>query len=197
MEEDSGAGVGRPEEQAAEAAAAGPSVDEKVALSPSLWVDPDVQWLTGIHEAEGHAYLVRERYEELLWWLLMPSLLRVAGQAAPKRAELEAMSRIVDEALATAEAAGFRVDLLLNPEAEAGTEAPEPEETEVAASGEADAPVTEPPAEPVAIEAEPLVAEESPLEGLHVYGEGVSADEAVAEMAAPHEAGEPAPWESQ
>jgi hypothetical protein len=44
-----------------------------------LWRDPDVRWLTGVHEAQGHAYLVREPYEELLWWLLMPSLLRLAG----------------------------------------------------------------------------------------------------------------------
>ena len=53
---------------------------ETVALPSALWLDPDVRWLCGVHEAEGHAYLVRERYEELLWWLLMPSLLRLAGE---------------------------------------------------------------------------------------------------------------------
>ncbi|MGD0786469.1 MAG: alpha-amylase family glycosyl hydrolase [Terracidiphilus sp.] len=95
-----------------EPAAAG---DERVALSPELWLDADVRWLTGVHEAEGHAYLVREPYEELLWWLLMPSLLRLAGQAAPSRGEVEEMSRTVEEALATAEAAGYRIDALLAP----------------------------------------------------------------------------------
>jgi hypothetical protein len=86
-------------------------------ISPSLWLDPDVRWLTGVHEAEGHEYLVRERYEELLWWLLMPSLLRLAGDAAPSRAAIQAMSKSIDDALATAEAAGYRVDLLLPPAA--------------------------------------------------------------------------------
>jgi hypothetical protein len=86
--------------------------DEKVTLSASLWLDPDVQWLTGVHESEGHRYVVREPYEELLWWLLMPSLLRIAGETAPSRTAVEETSRTVEEALATAEAAGYRIDAL-------------------------------------------------------------------------------------
>jgi len=89
------------------------SGDEKVVLAPALWLDPDVRWLTGVHEAEGHAYLVREQYEELLWWLLMPSLLRVAAEPAPSRALVEELSRTVEDALASAEAAGYRIDALL------------------------------------------------------------------------------------
>jgi hypothetical protein len=63
---------------------------------------------------------VRELYEELLWWLLMPSLLRLAGESAPSRiasnrAAVQAMSQSIEEALATADAAGYRVDLLLAP----------------------------------------------------------------------------------
>ena len=92
--------------------------DERVALSPDLWLDPDVRWLTGVHEAEGHAYLVRESYEELLWWLLMPSLLRLAGETAPSRAAVEQMSKTIEEALATAEAAGYRIDALLGTSAD-------------------------------------------------------------------------------
>jgi glycosidase len=106
--------------------------DERIALSPALWLDPDVRWLTGVHTAGGHAYLVRELYEELLWWLLMPSLLRLAGEPAPSRAAVEEMSKTVEEALATAEAAGYRIDALLGQDAvqDAGEEpaqAPEPE----------------------------------------------------------------------
>jgi glycosidase len=109
------AGAGKPEE----AIAAEPATvtDERLELSSDLWLDPDVRWLTGVHEAEGHDYLVRESYEELLWWLLMPSLLRLAGenalsQVAANRAAVKTMSRTIDEALAAAEAAGYRVDLL-------------------------------------------------------------------------------------
>ena len=87
--------------------------DEKVALAPALWFDPDVRWLTGVHEAEDHLYLVRELYEELLWWLLMPSLLSLAGEATPSRAEVEELSKTVEEALATAKAANYRIDELL------------------------------------------------------------------------------------
>jgi hypothetical protein len=87
--------------------------EERVAIAPDLWLDPDVRWLTGVHLAEGHAYLVRESYEELLWWMLMPSLLRLAGETAPSRAAVEQMSKTVEEALETAEAAGYRIDALL------------------------------------------------------------------------------------
>jgi hypothetical protein len=88
-----------------------------VTLSPKMWLDADVRWLTGVHEAEGHSYLIREPYEELLWWLLLPSLIQEAGQTIPSRTVIEKMSRTIEEALATAEAAGYRIDTLLVPEA--------------------------------------------------------------------------------
>ena len=51
------AGVGQRPEAAkdpdATATAAEPSYGERVALAPSLWLDPDVRWLTGAHEAAG------------------------------------------------------------------------------------------------------------------------------------------------
>ncbi len=108
--------AGKPKE-ASEATEPVSVTAERVAFSPDLWLDPDVRWLCGVHEAEGHYYLVRERYEELLWWLLMPSLLRLAGETVPSqmaanRAAVGTMSRTIEEALAAAEAAGYRVDLL-------------------------------------------------------------------------------------
>jgi glycosidase len=122
------------------------SGDEKVVLAPALWLDPDVRWLTGVHEAEGHGYLVREQYEELLWWLLMPSLLRVAAEPAPSRALVEELSRTVEEALATAEAAGYRIDALLETDAEidggSKTAAPSP-------APEAESPTTQRDSRPI------------------------------------------------
>ena len=176
-----GTGAGKTEETpvAAVPVAAEPAAFpvEREAIAPALWsalwLDPDVRWLTGVHSAEGHAYLVREPYEELLWWLLMPSLLRLAsetvpGRAADNRAVVERMSRTIEEALATAEAAGYRVDLLMAPdEVEAAGEVAVPEavslaesdaETAVEAAAEPAAEVeTEP--EPIA-EAVPVPAEE-------------------------------------
>jgi hypothetical protein len=82
--------------------------------------------------------LVRERYEELLWWLLMPALLRLAGEPALDRAALGEMGKFVDEALATAEAAGYRIDALLEPAEDAGArEMPEPEATGPVEHGQA------------------------------------------------------------
>jgi hypothetical protein len=101
-----------------------------------LWLDPDVRWLTGVHEAGQHEYLISEAYEELLWWLQMPALLRLAGEPSPKRADVEEMSKTIQEALESAESAGYRVDLLLGP-------ALAEQETEEAASEEAEGVVVE------------------------------------------------------
>jgi glycosidase len=92
---------------------------ERVAFPASLWADPDVRWLTGVHEAQGHSYLVREPYEEMLWWLLMPALLRLAGEPVLDRSAIKDMARKVDEALASAEEANYRIDALLGPSVEA------------------------------------------------------------------------------
>ena len=130
-----------------------PPDDEKVALAPALWFDPDVRWLTGVHEADGHLYLVRELYEELLWWLLMPSLLRLAGEPAPSRAKVEELSKTVEEALATAKAANYRIDELLGsaatPESEE-SESPAPEgEPQTFEEGTAQPAEPDPPEEPI------------------------------------------------
>jgi glycosidase len=96
---------------------------EKVALAANLWFDPDVRWLTGVHEAEGHTYLVRELYEELLWWLLMPELLNLAGEDTPSRAVAVRMSETVQDALATAESGKYRVDAFFSASKESSTPA--------------------------------------------------------------------------
>jgi hypothetical protein len=104
-------------------------------IARDLWEDPDVRWLAGVHVSEGHSYLVRESYEELLWWLLMPSLLQLAGKPLPDRGTIETMGKSVEEALASAEAAGYRIDALAAPgpvaaqEPEIETEPDAPEET--------------------------------------------------------------------
>jgi hypothetical protein len=152
-----GAGVGRPQEEPAPAAAIG----ERATLWPALWSDADVRWLSGVHQAEGRAFLVRENYEELLWWLLMPSLLRLAGEAAPSRAAVEAMSGRIDEALASAEAAGYRVDVL---DGSAAAEAAEEEPAlEVDSSAEAEVEADALPSDPLEPSEPPELEIESPL----------------------------------
>jgi glycosidase len=84
-------------------------------IPPALWSDPDVRWLTGAHHAEGHDYFRREPYEELLWWLLLPSLLRIAADATPARTAIAHMTATIQEALSAAQAAKYRIDVLIAP----------------------------------------------------------------------------------
>jgi hypothetical protein len=102
----------------------GPSADPAPAaglqaglpIPVKLWTDPDVRWLTGAHEAEGHTYAIRESCEELFWWLSLPELLKLAAAPVQSRTEAAAIGAKVAEALTKIEAAGYRIDALLAPE---------------------------------------------------------------------------------
>jgi hypothetical protein len=85
----------------------------KVGLAPGLWSDPDVRWLSGVHESEGWHYVVQEQYEELLWWLLMPELLKMAAVEQIDRASVEELGSHVEDALELAEEARYRVEILV------------------------------------------------------------------------------------
>jgi hypothetical protein len=95
-------------------------------LPPDLWLDPDVRWLTGVHQAQGQEYLVREPYEELLWWLQLPAILRLAGEPTVNHKAAKEMSEAVEEALHKAEASGYRIDALRGPST--GSQASEEQE---------------------------------------------------------------------
>ncbi len=82
-------------------------------IPAALWQDPDVRWLTGYNEAEGHAYVNREQYAELLWWLSLPELLKVANMTEPQRAAASEISKSIDAEVVAIEKAGYRVDVFL------------------------------------------------------------------------------------
>jgi hypothetical protein len=92
--------------------AAATALTSESRIDPDLWLDPDVRWLTGVHEADRHEYLVRESYEELLWWLQLPDLLNLAAQTGPARHEVQRIASLVREDLEAAAAAQYRVDVL-------------------------------------------------------------------------------------
>ncbi len=81
-------------------------------LSPALWQDPDVRWLTGAHEAKDVTYFVKESYEELLWWLQLPALCKLAAQPVPSRSALQEIGDTVSEATNAAATASYRLDAL-------------------------------------------------------------------------------------
>jgi hypothetical protein len=101
-----------------EAAPAPPSISQPPSerpialLSPALWQDPDVRWLTGAHLDAGHSYFVKESYEELLWWLQLPALCRLAAESKPARSGIQQISRTVADAAESAALADYCVDAL-------------------------------------------------------------------------------------
>jgi hypothetical protein len=98
---------------------------EEGLLPRALWRDPDVQWLTGVHEAEGHHYVIREAYEELLWWLEMPALLTLGAQPSVSSEATERIAKTVADAMKAMEEAGYRVDERMREELEPAAEAEE------------------------------------------------------------------------
>jgi glycosidase len=109
---------------AAEASSAVPDRPES-RIPAALWQDPDVRWLTGYNEAGGHAYVVRERLEELLWWLSLPELLKLAGTTAPTRTAAAYIGREIAEEMKAMEKAGYRVDVLLAGKKRGGLDQPD------------------------------------------------------------------------
>jgi hypothetical protein len=85
-------------------------------LSPALWQDPDVRWLTGVHQAEGSAFFVKEPYEELLWWIELPALCKLAAEPAPARSAFQEIGNSIAAAARAAASAGYSLDRLFEGE---------------------------------------------------------------------------------
>ena len=85
---------------------------------PGFWQDGDVRWLAGVNESDGKTYFNKERFEELLTWLQLPVLIRIA-RISPEQTEaaqlaaITAVEHSVAEAKAAAMAAGFELDSFL------------------------------------------------------------------------------------
>ncbi|MGD0796978.1 MAG: alpha-amylase family glycosyl hydrolase [Acidobacteriaceae bacterium] len=79
-----------------------------------LWTDPDVRWLAGVNHSSGATWFNRERFEELLAWLQLPTLLDIANQSSAKQpsalAELDAAATAASQA---AQSAGYNLDAYL------------------------------------------------------------------------------------
>jgi glycosidase len=85
----------------------------KEPFPPALWRDPDVRWLTGVHESSGHDFLVKEPFEELLWWLQLPALQKLASQPVRDRSAAKVIRDSVENGLSAVASAGYRADRLL------------------------------------------------------------------------------------
>jgi len=90
-----------------------------------VWEDPDIVWLTGLHEAQGHRYFNKEAHEQLAWWMLLPELIVAAGEgsggkSAPVRKVIRGLADEIDGAVRWAHFSGYRLDQMV-PTAEEAT----------------------------------------------------------------------------
>jgi len=114
-------------------------------LPRALWSDPDVRWLTGVHDAGEYSYLVQEPFEELLWWLQMPVILQLASKTALVKADTHSFCSGIQESIAEAERAGYKLQTLLgNAEEEQEIVVPEPKKSEEHTESSDDAEQTTP-----------------------------------------------------
>ena len=94
-----------------------PAVPSSGALDPirsrAFFADPDVRWLAGVNASSGATYFNKEQFEELLTWLQLPALLRVAEQSSGQREAIAEIEASVHAACAVAETAGYNLDVYL------------------------------------------------------------------------------------
>jgi hypothetical protein len=70
--------------------------------------DPDAAWLTGINEHQGKRYFVKELFDQLMWWMALPTLIDLAA-ASPSPQAIRALERDVAASIEAAAVAGYRL----------------------------------------------------------------------------------------
>ncbi len=89
-----------------------------VGASELDWDDPDVAWLTGLHDADGHRYFNKEAHEQLLWWLWLPKMVQlIVEESAAGPADVgnvvNDMEACVEKTALSARDAGYKLDVML------------------------------------------------------------------------------------
>jgi hypothetical protein len=102
--------------------------------SELFWSEPDVRWLAGVNTSSGVTYINREQFEELLAWLQLPALIRIAQQPSGQATAIAALEAAYAAACETAHDAGYQLAEFVTP---AKPQPPAPTPT-AAATSEAD-----------------------------------------------------------
>ena len=90
-----------------------PGEKPKTTIAPFSWLhDPDVAWLIGVHSYESVRYFNKELFEQLLWWMALPALVKLGQQptADPKR--IEALEKQIEVRMRAAAESKFQVESL-------------------------------------------------------------------------------------
>jgi hypothetical protein len=85
---------------------------QTVAYSRRFWGDPDVRWLAGVNQSGGKTYVNQEATDELLAWMALPSLLKVAASVEPEE-ELRRLEEQLGDVRSHSKSAGFELERLL------------------------------------------------------------------------------------
>ncbi len=81
----------------------------------TFWNDPDVRWLAGVNESSGTTYFNKERFDELLCWLQLPALLKIAHLSSHKLESIIKLEDLLGKASRSAKDAGYKLNEYLNP----------------------------------------------------------------------------------
>ena len=93
-----------------------PGSDPKMARAPFSWLqDPDVAWLIGVHSYEDVRYFNKESFEQLLWWMSLPALLRIAAAEKIDPVEIESLEEQLEARTKAAADASYQLDGLFAP----------------------------------------------------------------------------------
>jgi len=88
-----------------------------VVCSKPFWEEPDVRWLTGLHESAGVEYFNKERFEDLMGWLELPALVKVAENATGAAKSIAAIEASLAKTCVAASSAGYALEKYLKPAA--------------------------------------------------------------------------------
>jgi hypothetical protein len=79
----------------------------QIVQTEEFWNDPDVRWLAGVNNADGIEYINQERFEELLCWLELPALLRIATSDPLLIEHVASVTSQATDLMVTLQKAGF------------------------------------------------------------------------------------------
>ena len=86
-----------------------PPVPPTLDPAAAWWGDPDVRWLTGLHQAEEEWYFRKEAYEELLWWAALPEMIGADAKSTSGLGKIRQIEEGIQAAFSAAKAAGYRL----------------------------------------------------------------------------------------
>jgi glycosidase len=78
-----------------------------------FWDDPDVRWLAGVNESNGKTYFNKELFEELVSWLQLPALMKIAQQDTGETQSIEELETAISQACKVAKNAAYDLDVYL------------------------------------------------------------------------------------